>query len=93
MVRLDNGEILLSLKPDVKAECKSSKLYYAPELLNQQQDAYNVQTDLYGVGMMLYLILHKSWLPFEVKSSKIEIKSREAFQKCVEGNDPLPLPV
>lgn len=68
---------------------KNTDFYTAPELVEDPNHPFDVQSDLYSSGMLLYQILNEGRLPFEVDG----VSPEEAAKKRISGNEEIPLPM
>ena len=63
-------------------------LYTAPELLLDPAQSFDMQTDLYAAGLLLYQLLNEGKLPFESE----KVSPDEAARIRMQGAEELPLP-
>lgn len=65
-----------------------TSLYICPELF-EKDIKYNQKTDIYAIGMIIYLILYEKTYPFEKELDIIKnIQENKDFRPNLEGNIP-----
>ena len=62
--------------------------YSAPELINDSAQPFDVSTDLYSMGILLYQLLNEGKLPFESDT----VSPDQAAQLRSQGTKEIPLP-